>query len=115
MHEGDCGRFVVVWADVQTLDAGTFVIGEEFDLGKIGLPLLGRFGDGPVEIALGDEIGQANRGNEVHGALVAIIDSAVEAILPPKAFEWRHDELKETVDVMRAFVAHLDCVGDAVE
>lgn len=100
---------------MQALDTGAFVVREEFDLREVGLFLLGRFGDSPVEITLGDEIRQADRGDEVHGTFVVIIDGAIEAVLPPKAFEWRYDKFEETVDVVRAFVAHFDRVGDAVE
>lgn len=42
---------------MHTLDADTFVVGEEFDTGEILLLLAGGFGDGPVEVGFGDEVG----------------------------------------------------------
>ena len=45
----------------------------------------GGFRNGPAEIAAGDEIGQADAGDEVEVILPRIVNLAVGTVLPPEA------------------------------
>ena len=50
VHECDSSRFIIIRADVHTLNALSLVIGQELDLGKIRLLFLGCFLNCPFKI-----------------------------------------------------------------
>ena len=86
----------------------------ELNVREAGLFLLFRFRDSPVEILPRHEIRNADNGYPVEILLVFIIDT-LHTGLPPEALQRRHDIIKISFDLVRAFFAHLQRERDAVE
>lgn len=108
-------RLAVVGSGMHALHAQTLVNLKQLDCGKVQL-LFGRgFRDGPVKVGLGDKIGQADARDEVEVVLAHIIDVAAGRVLPPEALERRHHKVEIAFDTPRAFLRHLDGVGDTVK
>ena len=99
---------------MHTLHAQAFVIGQEFHFGKVCLLLFLRFLNSPVKILSCHKIRQTNDRDPVEVFLVRVVNS-FDAFLPPETLQRRHDEVKIALNLMIAFFAHLDRIGDAVQ
>lgn len=78
--------------------------------------LFGRgFRDCPVKVISGDEIGQADTRDKVEIVLAYIIDVAARGVLPLETLERRYHKVEIALDTPRAFLRHLDGIGDAVK
>ncbi len=105
---------MVITADVHTLYAEAFSVGEEFHCGEIFLFLLRGFADGPVEFFSGHEFRQADHGDPLEIFLMGVVDP-VTSVLPPEALQWRDYIGEIAVDLVTAFIAHLDRKSNGVQ
>ena len=94
VHQGHRRRLAIVGAQVHELDAEALVDGEKFRRRAVQLFLPRRLFPGPLEVGLGDEIGQTDDREPVEAGLAGVID-AVDALLPPKALQRRDHILKK--------------------
>ena len=82
LHGGHGGWFIVVGADVHTLDAQVLLPGEELYLGEIPLLFLRGLPDGPAEGLFRHKLRQADEGDPPEIRLAGIVH-ALGILLPP--------------------------------
>ena len=114
VHQCNRGGLIVIGPDVHALHAQPFVIGQEFHFGKVCLLLSLRFLNSPVKILPCHKIRQADDRDPMEVFLMRVVHS-FDAFLPPETLQRRHDIVKIALDLVIAFFAHLDGIGDAVQ
>lgn len=94
IHHRYSSRFIIIRADVHTLNARAFVIRKEFHLREICLLFLRCFGNSSVKINLCHKIRKTDYRDKMKLFFVSVINTFY-AVLPPKSLQRRHDIIQE--------------------
>lgn len=113
-HSSYRGRLVIVGADVHTLNAQTFLLGEELHQGAVQLLFAGCLLYSPVKLSFGYEVWQTDHRDPAEVLLAGVVH-ATDTFLPPQTLQRRHHIVEVTIHLVAPHLAHFDGVGHRLQ